>query len=180
MSALMAVDTSELGLPMPATGMIKPDWMFEMKGFTGRRKFIFNNPPPGWSLKSVTVDGTDVIDTGLEVKAGEEVANVEVVLTKRTTELSGTVHHAKGAAVPDFAVVLFSTDSQQLGYTRYVRVGRADQTGRFLISGLPPPFRTPPWRSSTWNRVRSRTRNSSTASRASARLFGWMKERRRH
>jgi hypothetical protein len=139
MSALMALDTAVAGLPMPATGLIKADWTFEMKGFTGRRKFMFNNPPPGWTLKSITVDGTDVIDTGLEVKPGEEVSDVEVLLTKRTTEVSGTVQDAKGTAVPDFAVVIFATDSQHWGYTsRHVRVGRADQTGRFMVSGLPP------------------------------------------
>ena len=79
-----------------------------------------------------------MIDTGLEVAPGAEVADVEVLLTKRTTEVSGTVQDAKGAAVSDYAVVVFATDSQLWGYTsRYVRVGRADQTGRFMIAGLP-------------------------------------------
>jgi hypothetical protein len=33
---------------------------------------------------------------------------------------------------------VFATDPQLWGYTsRYVRVGRADQTGRFMIAGLP-------------------------------------------
>jgi hypothetical protein len=138
MSALMAIDTSEVGLPMPAAGLVKPDWTFEMKGLTGRRKIAFNNPPAGWTLKSIIVNGTDVIDTGLEVAPGAEVADVEVLLTNRTTEVTGTVQDAKGAAVPDYAVVVFATDSQLWGYTsRYVRVGRADQTGRFMIAGLP-------------------------------------------
>ncbi|MEX2663441.1 MAG: carboxypeptidase-like regulatory domain-containing protein [Vicinamibacterales bacterium] len=138
LSALMALDTSDAGLPMPATAFVKPDWTFEMKGLTGRRKFVFNNPPAGWTLKSITVNGTDVIDTGLEVAPGAEVADVEVLLTKRTTEVSGTVQDAKGAAVADYAVVIFASDSQLWGYTsRYVRVGRADQTGRFMIAGLP-------------------------------------------
>jgi hypothetical protein len=123
---------------MPAAGLVKPDWTFEMKGLTGRRKIMFNNPPAGWTLKSVIVNGTDVIDTGFEVAPGAEVADVEVLLTNRTTEVSGTVQDAKGAAVSDYAVVVFATDPQLWGYTsRYVRVGRADQTGRFMISGLP-------------------------------------------
>jgi hypothetical protein len=138
MSALMAVDTSEVGLPMPAAGLIKPDWTFEMKGLTGRRKVALNNPPAGWTVKSITVNGTDVIDTGFEVAPGTEVADVEVLLTNQTTELSGTVQDAKGGAVSDYAVVIFATDSQLWGYTsRHVRVGRPDQTGRFMISGLP-------------------------------------------
>lgn len=44
-----------------------------------------------------------------------------------------------GAAVSDFAVIVFATDSQRWGFqSRYVRVARPDQTGRYQIKDLPP------------------------------------------
>lgn len=45
---------------------------------------------------------------------------------------------AKGAAETDFVVLLFSSDPQHWGWqSRHVRTARPDQTGRFLIGGLP-------------------------------------------
>lgn len=124
---------------MMTTGTIKPDWTFELKGLSGRRVLLVNGLPTEWTLKAVNVDGTDVVDTGLEVKTGQEVSDIEVVVTNRVTEVSGVVQDAKGTAVPDFAVVVFPTDSQRWGFqSRYVRVARPDQTGRFQIKGLPP------------------------------------------
>jgi hypothetical protein len=85
----------------------------------------------------VLVDGTDVIDTGLEVKSGQEESDVQVVLTNRKTEISGTVQDAKGNA-DDFVVLVFSSDPQHWGWqSRHVRLARPDQTGRFLVDGLP-------------------------------------------
>ena len=47
-------------------------------------------------LKSILVDGTDVIDTGLEVKPGQEVSNMEIVLTNQITEVAGAVQKRQG------------------------------------------------------------------------------------
>jgi hypothetical protein len=123
---------------MGGSGTIKPDWTFELTGLTGKRMIRINGLP-GWTLKSVTVDGTDVTDTGLDVKPGDSVSGVEVLVTRETTELSGTVQNAKGTSITDYVAVIFAGESSRWGYqSRYVRVARPDQTGRFVISGLPP------------------------------------------
>lgn len=138
MSSVIGVDTLASGLPLSASGLIKPDWTFEMKGLMGRRKLVLNGAPQGWTIKAVTVDGTDVIDSGIEVNPGEEVSNIEILLTNRAAEVSGHVQDSKGNAVTDFAVVIFASDPQRWGWqSRYVRVARPDQTGRFLVGGLP-------------------------------------------
>jgi hypothetical protein len=138
-ASVFAADPTSGGMPMMATGTIKPDWTFELKGLSGRRVLLVNGLPTEWTLKAVNVDGTDVVDTGLEVKTGQEVSDIEVIVTNRVTEVSGVVQDAKGTAVADFAVVVFPTDSQRWGFqSRYVRVARPDQTGRFQIKGLPP------------------------------------------
>jgi hypothetical protein len=139
MSAVMAFDLVPESMTMGGTGMIKPDWTFELTGLTGRRLIRVNGIAPGWTLKSVTVDGTDVTDTGLEVKPGDSISGLEVLLTRETTELSGVVQSTKGTPVTDYVAVIFASEPSRWGYqSRYVRVARPDQTGRFVISGLPP------------------------------------------
>jgi hypothetical protein len=136
-TTLVAVDQDSSAMARTTSAVVKPDWTFELKGLTGRRLLRAINLPAGWTLKSVLVDGTDVIDTGLEVKSGQEESDVQVVLTNRKTEISGTVQDAKGNA-DDFVVLVFSSDPQHWGWqSRHVRLARPDQTGRFLVDGLP-------------------------------------------
>lgn len=138
MMSVIAADMSSTALPMSSNATVKADWTFELKGLVGRRVMRAINLPSGWAVKSIMVDGADIIDSGLEVKTGQEISNVEVVLTNQVTEVSGSVQNAKGGAEPDFAVILFPTDAQFWGWqSRHVRVARPDQTGRFVISGLP-------------------------------------------
>ena len=51
-----------------------------------------------WTLKSVLVGGQDVTDQPVELKPGQNVDNVTIVLTDRTTEVTGTVRDAKERA----------------------------------------------------------------------------------
>jgi hypothetical protein len=93
----------------------------------------------GWTLKSVTIGGRDVTDTPVALRSGETLANVVVVLTDRLTEVSGTVTDEAGAAVPDFTVLAFSTDSTLWRpQARQIMTARPDQTGQYKIRGLPP------------------------------------------
>ena len=94
--------------------------------------------PDGWSLRSVLQGGVDVTDTGLQFKPGEDVDNVQIVFTARTTQVSGQVTDSKGLPAKDYTVVAFPDDSARWGaFSRYVRTERPDQQGRFLIKGLP-------------------------------------------
>ena len=138
MMSLIAADMGTTALPVSSSATVKADWSFELKGLVGRRVIRVINLPGGWAVKSILVDGTDIVDSGLEGKQGQEISNVEVVLTNQVTEVSGSVQNAKGVAETDFAVLVFATDTQLWGWqSRHVRVARPDQTGRFVISGLP-------------------------------------------
>jgi hypothetical protein len=117
---------------------VRDDWTFEVTGLFDRRRFRINTAPTGWYLKSVTQDGTDVTDTGIDFSQGQKISNVEIVLTQRAGTLSGTVQDAREKPVTDFVVVAFSADSSRWGYlTRYVRSARPNQDGRFSVTGLP-------------------------------------------
>ena len=92
-----------------------------------------------WTLKSVTVAGQDVTDLPLEIKPGVNVDNVTVVLTDRSTELTGTVRDAKGAPMAAVTVIAFSTDQQYWRpQSRQIQAARTNQSGVYRMRGLPP------------------------------------------
>lgn len=92
-----------------------------------------------WTLKSVTIGGIDVTDTPVDLKPGQNVENVTVVLSDRATEISGTVRDAKGAGAAALTVIAFSTDEQHWrAQSRRIQAARTDQSGTFRLRNLPP------------------------------------------
>jgi protocatechuate 3,4-dioxygenase beta subunit len=122
---------------MPGSlGRVQEDWTFQIKGLTEKR-LIRANAPSGWFLKAVTVNGTDLTDTGIEFKPGDDVSGVDVVLTRQMGSLAGTAT-VDGKAVSDYVVVAFAADRAKWGTgTRFVRSSRPDQSGKFELKGLP-------------------------------------------
>ena len=118
---------------------MKADGTFELKGLTGTRLIRATALPSGWMLKSVTVNGADVTDTGVELKPGEAVSGVEVVVTSKVTDVSGTVKGSNGQPVKDYTVVVFSDEPQRwaMPLSRYVAGARPNQEGRFQFKSLP-------------------------------------------
>ena len=115
------------------------DGSFTLRGLSGLRIVRPAPVPPGWMLKEVRVNGADVTDSGIEFKAGETLAGLEVVLTSRVTQVAGTVKTPAGAPVQDYTVVVFSDDPERwaLPNNRHVAGVRPDQDGRFQVKNLP-------------------------------------------
>ena len=118
---------------------VNPDLTFEISGLSERQTFRTGMLPQGWFLKSVTLEGSDITDTGYDFKPAQRVSGIEILVTRRATTLSGTVRDESGNQVSDYTVVAFSTDANRWGYqTRFVRSARPDQDGSFTIRALPP------------------------------------------
>ncbi len=130
----------EFGTMMMGGGArVRDDWTFEVTGLSERRRFRVNTPTPGWYLKSVTHDGTDVTDTGIDFKEGQQTSGIEITLTQRTTDVSGTVQDSRARPITDYVIVAFTPDNSKWGFmSRHVRMVRPNQDGRFSIKGLPP------------------------------------------
>jgi hypothetical protein len=105
------------------------------------RRFIrpsFAEPNQEWSVKGVYWHDQDISDTPLEFTPGQNIDGLEVVFTKKVTELTGLVRDDKGQPALDSSVVIFPGDSSRWTYqSRYLRAARVDQDGRFRIR-LPP------------------------------------------
>jgi len=119
---------------------VHDDFTFEAKARPGLLRVSVNPLPPGWGIRAVRYKGTDVIDSGIEFRPNEDVADIEVELTNRMPEVSGRVTNARGDIQKDYTVVLFPEDHDKwtAANTRYMRSGRPDQDGRFKLSTLPP------------------------------------------
>ena len=135
----VAADTD--GPIMMAAGGVtaKDDGSFQLKGLSGRRLLRLNNLPPGWTLKSVRLNGDDVTDSGIEFKSGQDLSGLELVASSKQTEITGGVTASNGSPLKDYTVVVFSDDPQYwtLPFTRWVNGTRPDQEGRFRVRNLP-------------------------------------------
>jgi len=118
---------------------VSADGAFEIKGLAGQRLFRAVGLPPGWVLKSIKANGQDITDTGIDVKPNEPLTGLDVVLTSKTTEISGSVKAGNDPAA-DYTVVIFSDDPSKwtVPMTRHIAGTRPNQDGRFQLKNLPP------------------------------------------
>ena len=135
----VATDADAPGMMASGGAAIKEDGSFQLKGLSSRRLVRVNNLPPGWTLKSVRLNGEDVTDSGVEFKSGQDLSGLEVVASSKQTEITGGVTGSNGSPLKDYTVVVFSDDPQywSLPFTRWVNGTRPDQEGRFRLRNLP-------------------------------------------
>jgi hypothetical protein len=94
--------------------------------------------PDGWMVKTVTVDGRDISDDVFDLRSGEEIRNVEVVVTDKVSKVEGQLLDGRNQPLRDATVVVFSADRNKWFETsRSVRAVRPDQQGKWQIRGLP-------------------------------------------
>ena len=88
---------------------------------------------------AITIGGQDVADSVVDLKPGQNVENVTVVLTDRTTEISGSVRDARNAGVAAVNVIAFSTDpAHWRPQSRRIQAVRTDQSAAYRFRNLPP------------------------------------------
>jgi protocatechuate 3,4-dioxygenase beta subunit len=126
--------------PMQGTyrAKINDDWTFDMVNLFGPL-FIRPTGSPEWLLKSVRVDGTDITDVPVSFgRKDDSLSDVEVVLTKRGAEISGTAIGAQGQPAADYTAVVFAADSARwFPQSRFMKTARSGSDGTFGVRGLP-------------------------------------------
>jgi hypothetical protein len=133
----LQMDMMMMGMPSQP-GALSDGLTFELKAPPGQFRVTMFNQPPGWAIRAVRNRGVDITDSGLEVRANEDLADIEVELTNRLTDLSGIVTSSKGEAVKDYSVIVFPADRDKwTPNSRYMRTSRPDQDGRYKVSGVP-------------------------------------------
>ncbi len=124
---------------VPASGSGRADGTFEILNIMPGT-YTVSLPAAGsrWWLRSVVVDGRDILDIPLEIGTAGDVTGAVVTLTDQHTELSGTLQSASNVPAPEYFVVVFSPDRVvwRLG-ARRVQFTRPSTDGRFSFRDLP-------------------------------------------
>jgi hypothetical protein len=124
----------------PATANIHQDWTFEIGGVNGPRRLQLLRAPAEWTLKEIRVNGIDATDRSIAFGRNDQsLADVEVMLTDRINEVSGTIADDHDRPVPASYLVVFSTDRDRwYPGSRFLRRTGAGNLGIITLAGLPP------------------------------------------
>jgi len=137
--SLVATDSELQRFGGIVPGKVADDLTFELSAMPGQNRINAMNLPPGWTIRAIRVNTMDVIDEGIDVKAGENITGVDVELTNKSTTITGLVTNARGEPAREYTLVVFPTDSKRWKpNSRYMRAARGDQDGRFKVGSLPP------------------------------------------
>jgi hypothetical protein len=120
-------------------GNVESDWSFNWDFLLGPRLIRATALPNGWFLKSVIRGAADIIDEPIVFNGAEVVDNLQVVLTREKTVLTGHAIDASGKGAIDYTAIVFAEDATRWDWwSRFVATGRPDQNGDVRIEGLPP------------------------------------------
>jgi len=127
------------GGPLQSGARAEKNGAFTVRDLMPGRHYLRASGTGPWTLKSIAIAGRDVTDQPVELRSGQDVGDVTVVMTDRMTDVSGTVRDSGGAPVAAIAVVAFSSDQQQWrSQSRQIQSVRTDQNGVYHLRGLPP------------------------------------------
>lgn len=121
---------------------LKPDGSFQVVGLPPNDYTVgvtLTQSPNDWWLRSVMLEGRDLLDTGVTLSAGKDIDGAIVTLTDRRPGLSGTLATSAGAAAPDhFVIVMSSNPEWRASGSRRLRFTRPATDGHFTFEDLPP------------------------------------------
>jgi hypothetical protein len=85
-----------------------------LAGLTGPRRLLVSQVPRGWQVQAILLNGLDVTDAALPLgRPSQSLTDVEVVLSRRVTAISGQVT-ARGRPAAA-AVLLVSQQTARRG-----------------------------------------------------------------
>jgi carboxypeptidase family protein len=127
-----------LGVFGSQSSMVAADGAFTIKGVFGRA-WLSVTLPDAWTVKRVEHDGRDITGAPFEMRSGDTMSDVQVIITDKVTTVSGGLADDKGAPIADATVIVFGSNADTWTQgPRFVRATRPDQQGQWRIKGLPP------------------------------------------
>ena len=104
-------------------GALAPDGTFRVAGIVGTCMIRVMGNMGRWTIKSVTHGDTDLADRPIAFEPGQQLRNVQIVLTDKRTELALNVVDERGQATREYVAIAFATDRTKWEepFSRYVR-----------------------------------------------------------
>jgi hypothetical protein len=95
-------------------------------------------PADDWYLKSWTINGTDVADTGYDFGAQPRtIEGSEIVLSRNGASISGRLSERNGTVDDYFVVVFPASREMRVPESRRAKISRSTLDGTFRVGGLP-------------------------------------------
>ena len=115
---------------------LNADAAFSLEFVAGQRRLNLT-PPAGWAVESVRLGNRDMTNAVFDFDHGD-IDGIEVRLTSKVTEVSGTLADANRATVTDGTIVLFPDDASRWNPgSRFLAAVRVGRNGHFRHRGLP-------------------------------------------
>jgi hypothetical protein len=93
--------------------------------------------PDGFYLKSVALNGQDVIETGIDLTQGAPRVPVKLVVATDGGQIDGTVVNVSGDKLAN-AIVGLIPDKGRGAITSALRIASTARNGHFTFKGVPP------------------------------------------
>ena len=117
-----------------SSGQTKDDGTFELHGIAlGKYAVHLQELPEGVYVKSIRLGQQDITRTLLDLTSGAS-GTLDILLSTRAAQVSGTVKNKDGAAMTGVEVTLWPKQA----LSKSVYRGSTDQNGDFRIAGLAP------------------------------------------
>ena len=119
-------------------GVVEPDGRFTRKTASGPVVIRPYSLPHGWVTRSIEIGGRDYAGMPVELRPGQPLNEVTIVISNRLPALSGRVVSPDGQTA-EATVLLFSTDAArwfEAGANQ--RTARPDQSGAYRFEALRP------------------------------------------
>ena len=133
-----ADDTAQgtLRTPRNLTSRVGSGGAFRIGGLRpGTTRIYFNSPlPNGISFSRIERGGTPITDTGIEIKAGEAIGDIRIVVAYGTGVVRGTVN-VIGELPPDTQMMVFARYPNSVQFPSGIQT-RVDVNRRFRIENL--------------------------------------------
>jgi protocatechuate 3,4-dioxygenase beta subunit len=122
----------------PSPSDTRADWTFEVRNQTGLRIVQVDTASPVWSVKQIKRGDEDITDEPINFDKGD-VNDVQIILTTHNPSIAGSVVDADGKPAGRYSVIVFAADQSKCTFpSRFIKLGRPNQDGRFKVTGLPP------------------------------------------
>lgn len=118
----------------------KPNRDFKLESVSeGKTKFVVSVADEDYYVKSMTYGATDLLAGDYQIKEGENLANVKIVLGKGVGTLKGKVINEDKEPVKNVQVMLVPTDGKRKNSSFY-RTAQTDEKGEFEVKAAPAEY----------------------------------------
>jgi hypothetical protein len=121
----------------PDNGRVRDDGTFEVTEVIGPHRVSVGPLGPGWAVKSIEFDGKDYADLPIDVRAGQRLDTVTIVISNKFAAVKGTLQDEDGKPSAGMVILFPEEAAKWAEGSRLVKTARPDTAGSFELRTVP-------------------------------------------